>query len=150
MSDNWLILIPESPEFVPSKDARDRALALFRKIAPQADEIKVELSDRPRFIDCGVNLETISCPGCKQELDMEWWNDWMSTEFDEGFPLKPKALPRCGIEGSPNDLVYDWRQGFARFSLKAMNPDIEDLSADVGREFETILGCGIRKIWQHL
>jgi hypothetical protein len=48
------------------------------------------------------------------------------------------------------DLLYDWPQGFARFSLEAMNPNIQDLTEAAEREFETIIGCSLRKIWQHL
>ena len=150
MSDNWLILIPTSPEYVPSKDAQERAVALFKKIAPEADEIEVQLSDRPRLIDCCANLNKINCPSCRQELAIDWWSDWMSLEYGQGFPLKPAVLPCCGSVRSLADLLYDWPQGFACFSIEAMNPNIQDLPEAVEREFEAIMGCGVRKIWQHL
>jgi len=150
MSDNWLILIPTAPQYVPAKEAQERAVALFKKIAPEADEIGVELSEHPRLIDCGANLERISCPSCRQELGFGWWRDWMDQEANLSFPLKPVALPCCGIVRSLADLHYDWPQGFARFSIEAMNPNIQDLPEGAEREFEAIIGCGLRKIWQHL
>lgn len=150
MSDNWLILIPTSPEYVPSKDAQERASALFKRVAPKADEIEVKLSERPRFIHCGSNFEKINCPSCRQELDIDWWSDWMSREFELGFPLKPAELPCCGSVRSLADLLYQGPQGFARFSIEAMNPNIPGLPEAVEREFEAIIGCGVRKIWQHI
>jgi hypothetical protein len=150
MSDNWLILIPTSPEYVPSKDAQELAVALFKRVAPEADEIEVELSDHPRLIHCGANLQKINCPSCRRELDIEWWDDWISQESKLGFPLKPTALPCCGAVHSLADLLYDWPQGFARFSLEAMNPNIRDLPKAVEQEFETVMRCSVRKIWLHL
>ena len=150
MSDNWLILIPTPPEYVPSKDARERAIALFRRIAPDGHEIEVELSKRPRLIGRGTNLERIICPSCQRELAIDWWSDWMSQEEELGCPLNPAALPCCGSVHSLADLVYDWPQGFSRFSIGAMNPNIQDLPRTVQREFEAIMGCSVQKIWRHL
>jgi hypothetical protein len=150
MSDNWLILIPTSPDYVPSKDAQEQARALFQRIAPEADNIEVGLSEHPRLIDCGANLQKINCPGCRRELEMDWWGDWMALEAELDFPLKPAAMPCCGSMHNLADLLYDWPQGFARFSLEAMNPNIQDLPKAVEREFEAIMGCNIRKIRQHL
>ena len=147
MSDNWLILIPTSPEYVPSKAAQEGAVALFKKIAPEADEICVELSERPSFIDCGGNFQKIECPSCRNKLNTRWWSDWMSQEAELGFPLKPATLPCCGSICSLADLVYDWPQGFARFSLEAMNPNMPDLPESAEREIEAMLGCRLRKFW---
>jgi hypothetical protein len=150
MSDNWLILIPKSPDYVPPKDAQQRAIALFRTIAPEADEIGVEVSDGRRLIDCGTNLEKITCPCCQKEMNMEWWTGWASQEAELSFPLKSTPLPCCGAIRNLADLIYDWPLGFARFSIEAMNPNIRDLPPSAERDFETILGCSILKIWQHL
>ena len=150
MSDNWLTLIPKSPEFVPTKDAQAQALALFRRIAPKADDIEIEVSDRPRFIDCGANLEKINCPHCQRVMETGWWRDWMSAEAELGFPLKAAGLPCCGAVTSLADLLYNWPQGFARFSLAAKNPSIKDLTEADTREFETLMGCPVRRIWRHI
>ena len=150
MSDNWLILIPKSPEFVPTKDAQAQAMALFRRMAPNAAELEIEVSDRPRFIDCGGNFEKINCPHCQRVLENGWWRDWMSEEAELGFPLQSAVLPCCGVVASLADLLYNWPQGFARFSLAAKNPYIEDLTEADTRAFETIMGCAVRRIWTHI
>ncbi len=150
MSDNWIIVIPEDADYLPSENAQDRAVALFRQIAPHADEIRKEVSEEIRFIDCGSNLSRIVCPHCDAELEMDWWSDLMDAESEAGFPFREVSLPCCGRAGSLRTLGYDWPQGFARFSVEAMNPGIPDLSEAQLAEFGRVLGCPVRKILQHL
>lgn len=150
MSDNWIIIFPDAAAHVPPEDAQERAVALFRLFAPQADEVKKELSPEVRFIDCGANLSQIACPHCGAELELGWWQDLMDAESEAGFPLRDVSLPCCGRSGSLKTLRYDWPQGFARFSVEAMNPGIPDLSVEQVAEFERALGCSVRKVLQHL
>jgi hypothetical protein len=150
VSDTYFILIPKSPKFTPTPAAIKTAVALFKKIAPDADEIESKTTRQIRFIDCGENFQSIACPKCDSELDLDWWQDWMSEEASANFPLRPAALPCCGAKVTLNDLKYDWPQGFARFSLKAMNPNIPDLTAQHLQQFEKILACPLRKIVQHI
>jgi hypothetical protein len=65
-------------------------------------------------------------------------------------PIKPTQLPCCGAVQSLANLIYDWLQGFARFSLEPMKPNIRDLPPGAELNFEIVLGCGLLKIWQHL
>ena len=150
MSDNWIIIIPESSDYVPDEVSQNRAVSLFRRIAPRADEVKKEATDEVRFIDCGSNLSSVSCPQCERELDFEWWQDLMDEEAEVGFPIRSVTLPCCGASGSLQTLRYDWPQGFARFSVEAMNPGIPDVSPEQMTEFQRALGCPVRKILQHL
>jgi hypothetical protein len=150
MSDNWIIIIPEEAAHVPSEDAQERAVALFRHIAPQADEVKKEVSPEVRFIDCGGNLSRIFCPHCGAELEMDWWQEQMDEEVEAGFPIRNISLSCCGHSSSLQTLRYDWPQGFARFSVEAMNPGIPDLSEEQLAEFEQTLGCPVRKVLQRL
>lgn len=46
-------------------------------IVKNCDFIKVEINETPVFVDCGENLERISCPECSAGLDFEWWGDSM-------------------------------------------------------------------------
>ena len=52
MSDNWIVLIPEDPRFVPDPAKRDRGSDRFAEIAPDADEIEVKVSETVEFFDC--------------------------------------------------------------------------------------------------
>jgi hypothetical protein len=93
MSDNYTILIPDSPNYVPSEAAKREAVAHFKLLAPNADEVKVETSESIRFIDCGGNFERILCPDFATEIDTTWWWNQMNNESRSGFRLLPIEMP---------------------------------------------------------
>ncbi|QDT66564.1 hypothetical protein [Calycomorphotria hydatis] len=151
MSDNYVIIIPADPEFVPTEQAQRAALEYFQEIAPSADEIESETHQLPQFIDCGGNFEWIRCPNCKTTVCTDWWNERMEADSnDDGFQLETIAIPCCGFSGTLNDLDYSFPQGFARFELGAMNPNLGELNNAVKLRFESLLGCTIKVIYQHI
>ena len=150
MSDNWIALIPEDPRFVPDASKQHLARDRFAEIAPDADEIEIKVSDKIQFFDCGANLERIGCPSCGAEIPVSWWQDRMDEDYVDGFKLASYPTPCCGTKSTLHDLVYEWRQGFARFALDAMNPKIGELKEEYKREFEEILGTKLRIIYQHI
>jgi hypothetical protein len=150
MSDNWIIIIPESPDFVPTSAAQQRAIALFEILAPTAHEVSASTSDTVQFMHCGTNWERVVCPTCKNEIATVWWQDRMNDEAKRGYPLDQLEVPCCGARHNLHELKYEWPMGFARFSIEAMNPGIRDLTKEHVAAFESILGCPIRTIWRHL
>jgi len=150
MSDNWLILIPEDPRFVPSPESQERALDRFFEIAPEADKIEIGVEDTIGFFDCGANLERILCPSCRSEVPVEWWQGRMDQDYDDGFRLEKYTTPCCGAAYTLHELTYEWPQGFGRFKLEAMNPNLGQLDEKQKREFEEILGTPLRVIYRHI
>ena len=69
---------------------------------------------------------------------------------EKAFILVRHNLPCCGAQHTLHELKYEWPQGFARFNLCAENPSIGKLSTKQQRQFESILGCPVRIIYQHL
>lgn len=151
MSDNWIALIPKDPRHVPDAVRQIRARDRFAEIAPAADEIEITVSEHIEFFDCGVNLERIRCPSCNAEISTEWWQDRMDDDYvDGGFRLAEYSTPCCGARHSLDQFLYEWPQGFARFAIDAMNPNIGKLSDEQEAEFEEILGAPLRVIYQHI
>jgi hypothetical protein len=150
MSDNWIVVIPESADFVPSEEAQRKAIDLLKRLAPKSEEVTAEATPKIRFFDCGENLTHVICPTCGKDLDIYWWQDRMEEEAKAGYPLHLIDMPCCHAKHRVDELQYDWPQGFARFSVEAMNPDIADLSENEMNEFELLLGCKVRKILQHI
>jgi hypothetical protein len=150
MSDNSIILIPEDPHHVPAKSKQKQAFAKFCGIAPDADEIKIIVSETRQFFDCGENFERILCPACRTEVPVHWWQERMIEELRLGNPLHKQAMPCCGARYTMHELIYEWPQGFGRFGLEAMNPNIRKLKPEHQRELEAILGCPLRIIYQHI
>jgi hypothetical protein len=143
---------PKDPSFVPSPEAIAKAEAFTAKIAPNAEEISGEISDAIRFRDCGESFMGIFCPLCNAKISTEWWQEAMGDEdhWDEDFDLKPLLLPCCLRAQTLNDLRYDWDQGFSRFILDTMNPNIGRLQPEQVADLESILGCPVKVIYQHL
>lgn len=149
MSDNWLILIPNEPDFVPKEESIALAETQLSAALPLAEEIEAILTEETRFIDCGGNFDSISCPFTKKPIDMDVWSEAMHKAAETDFTDLSFVSPFTGQKTSLNDLVYDFPQGFAKFSIEAMNPD-GDLSEQQIQEFEKMLGCKLRKIWRHI
>ena len=68
MSDNMTRWIPVEPSFVPHEEDVARAVEWLRARAPLADVVTAKLSDEIRFVDCGENFESVSCPRCEANL----------------------------------------------------------------------------------
>jgi hypothetical protein len=165
MSDNWLILIPADPNYVPDSQSQQRARDLFESFLPNAEEININLTDGIRFVDQGSNFESVSCPKCGTKVDIDWWQRAMNTAcgvapdvdwWDWGLVLDSDpvftdlmiTIPCCGSDLSLNDLVYYWPAGFARFGLEALYPD-GNLSDEQIALLKQTLDCDLRVIWSH-
>src|ERR1043165_8573352 len=124
MSDDYLHIIPEDPNFVPDPAAGRRALELLREMAPAADETGTTQTPGVKFVDPGENLERISCPPCGATVPTDLWVQMMEAAAAIGFQALSVQLPCCSVHTSLNDLNYDWPAGFARFRLWARNASI--------------------------
>jgi hypothetical protein len=129
-----------------------QARNLLADIAPNADQIEIHVFDRIAFFDCGANFERVLCPSCGSEIPIEWWQQRMDDDFamNTGFKLAKYSTPCCDTAVTPHELHYEWPQGFGRFSLEAMNPNIGLLDDDQKKAFEVILGTRLRVIYQHI
>src|SRR5436190_2630173 len=150
MSDDWIARIPEDARYVPDAAKQRRARDRFAEIAPETDEIEIKVSEMVVFFDCAANFERVGCPSCCAEIPVGWWRDRMEEDYGEGFKLAIYAAPCCGARCTLHELVYEWPQGFGRFALRAMNPNIGTLDDRYKREFEEILGTKLRVIYQHI
>jgi len=148
MSDNYLRLIPSSPEFVPDKNAIDKAILLLKEDFPAPDMVRIQISASPRFIDQGANWKRVVCPCCNKTLDPGWWQNSMDNAFVNEFQNLVVKVPCCGIETTLNDLIYDWPAGFAQFLIEVRNPGMDVADARID-QLETVLGSPLKKIWAH-
>jgi hypothetical protein len=129
----------------------EAALAYFRRIAPEAEEIRVVRHDGVEFFDCGGNFEAVTCPYCAAEIDMEWWGEKMDADYGpEGFRLDPYPLPCCGREAGLDGVTYVWPQAFGRIALVGVACDIGALSDAVVAQFEALFGSAVIVVYgQH-
>jgi hypothetical protein len=152
MSDHWICFIPRDPQFVPTDEAISRAARFMAAIAPNADEIASEISDSVLFRDCGGNFESVHCPNCDSALSIEWWSEQMDSKdrWIGGSEIDAIRLS-CGHNvKSLNDLRYHFDQGFSRFILNSMNPNIGALAPAQVSNIAAFLGCAVKVIYRHL
>ena len=147
MSDNYLHLIPTTPNYTPSAEQIQRAISLMSSIWPDVFP-EVVARDEVEFIDPGANLAAIYCPRCNSDLDMGWWGEAMDRAAATGFRDLSIETPCCGYPTTLNDLRYYWPVGFAKFSISFRNPGRDFDSATIQRVAEA-LGAELRKVWAH-
>ena len=168
MSDNWIHLIPVSPDFVPPAAKVDKAVRIVAEAWPTLRPrvvhtkkaefegswpdvvILVVVRDEIEFVSGMENFEGAFCPFCGTRIDDDWWGN----AFDHASKVKFRDLailsPCCGRSTSLNDLDYRFPAGFARFSLSIHDPNLEGFSPISVRRIGETLGCAIRQVWEHL
>lgn len=151
MHDDLTTFVPSNPRFTPPETRVSDAEILARQLFPDAVAISVIRSAKIRFFDCGGNFEAVYCPGCGNELDLEWWDDTMDNDVvDGGFQLSELVMPCCGRNFTLNDLRYDWAQAFGMFALEIRNANVGSLPAETVDRFAAVLGAPVRVVYSHV
>lgn len=151
MSDNRIRIIPADPEFIPDREVQDKLLTCAKRLAPAAEKFESGEYGSVQFIDCGSNLSAIKCPLCGSALDPGWWQNIMGElSVDDGISMEEFTLPCCGRAADISRLLYDFDQGFSRYCLDILNPNINGLSGTQVSEIESIMGRKIKVIYQHI
>ena len=154
MSENVLSIIPTDPRWQPGQEQAERARRLLAEFAPDPDrdnsDFKAEWHETITVVDCGGNLERITCPLCGATIDTEWWGDLLEERCDEGFDSLIATVPCCGGHASLNDLEYEWPCGFARFELALWNPGRGWLTDQELSSIAQALGHPVRQILAHI
>lgn len=150
MSDDSVTLVSVDPHYVPTADHVKDAEALARSMFPQADAISPQHSDGIRFFDAGSNFESVTCPGCGAQIELDWWQKAMDADSKgDGFGLRPQVMPCCNWPYTLDRLNYEWPQAFGSFGLELVNPNVGILPAEAVAALETALGTSLRVIYAH-
>lgn len=144
MSDITTKIIPVWHDFAAEKEKVKAAVTYIKEIAPDC-QVTVEISETTQFVDCGGELEEITCPNCGESVSFDWWGEAMETAGENGFSDLSVKLPCCGCDSSLNALKYHLPCGFARLEIGIENLeksfDEEQLS-EIGK----ILGTDVKVI----
>ena len=148
MSEHIVKIIPKDPFYKVSEPTR-QSVKTFLETRIQCDFIEVEFNEAPVFVDCGTNLETISCPQCGAKLDFDWWGNVMDEVADNSFTSLEAETPCCKKQISLNDLNYDFPCGFACCLICIYNPE-QIVDDKIINAVQSILGIGISIVEAHL
>ena len=150
VSEDYLQLLPTDPAFIPSAEAASAALQALESIAPESDEVEVMEEPGVAFVDAGENFSAVRCPACGAELEIiPWWQGEMDRAFATRFQDLSVVPPCCRTPMTLNDLDYDWPQGFARWWLRARNPNRYKLQAGELAEIASAVEHPLREVWTH-
>lgn len=149
MSDYHISFIPEEPSYAPNPE-----------VAKQIEDIAIddctqrsfEVNSIVLFADAGQNLESISCPFCKADLQ-EWWGEAMNSAYsgDDGFTNLIAQTPCCKHSCSLNDLIYCYPQGFYRAKLTIEPTPQHQLNTEgICQKLKEISGVQWRTIHTHV
>lgn len=136
MSDNWIAFVAADPHATPPPAALEAARKIIEAALPRAEEIVVHRTRTPQLFDAGANVQAVRCPQCARELSVEWWQDAVDDAARSAFRQLDVVLECCGTHRSLNDLVYDWPQAFGRAAIDVMNPDVDEVPADLERRVD--------------
>jgi hypothetical protein len=131
MSEFFICIIPEDPFNDWGEKDKNHILSEVKKLFTNCEKVELIINDYIQLRDCGDNLESIECPRCKEEIDYENWEEFIKTDFNKatnGFDLKKYKLNCCGSIVSLNDLKYSWNQGFSKWEISIMNPDMGEIT----------------------
>lgn len=143
MSSTVIRYIPEDPTYVAEPAASEAARAMLQKAL--GSPAVVSITEGPSFVDPGENLDTVRCPACSDELEMDWWQGQMARAGEGAFATLEVTVPCCGAETSLHDLDYDMPAGFARMVLEVQDPHGDPDAVDLDA-LERTLGCIVRRI----
>lgn len=88
-----------------------------------AENVECKKYEQVVFVDCGENLELISCPKCNNRLSLDWWAKRMENASKNAFSNLLVTLPCCKEQVSLNDLNYHFICGFSKFEVDIINPE---------------------------
>lgn len=148
MSDCIMKIIPKDP-FYKVSDLTLQSAKSFLQTQIHCDFIEVAINEMPVFVDCGENLERISCPECSTELDFEWWGDAMDKAAGCEFTSLKTEMPCCKRFISLNDLDYFFPCGFASALISIFNPS-QPIDNKIRDAIENVLGTSVRIIEAHV
>ena len=150
MSEHSVTFVPRDPRYIPNSQQIKHAEALARSLFPQADAILPQLGDGIRLFDAGGNFESVTCPGCSAQIELDWWQAAMDADYDEqGFRLQPQTMPCCERSYALHEMTYDWPQAFGKFGLELRNPGVGSIPAESVGPFESALGTSLKVICAH-
>ena len=121
----------------------------YLKMFIKADDYSAHLYDTLSFIDCGANLERITCPNCGKEVSFDWWGHAMDYAYRSKMDDLAIRMPCCGDDSFLNNLIYDAPCGFAFFEIDILNP-VCPISVHHLNTISKIIGKNITVVTSHL
>lgn len=146
MSDSSLKYVPKDPGFQPSRVADASATELLKEFLPQSDKVTSEFSENYEFFGPLGNWAGVRCHQCGADVET-WFGDAVPKALEKG--VLEVTTPCCGATVSLNELTFGWNAAFGKYSLEAMNPNVEKLTEKQLKELSGRVGSPLTEIQVH-
>ena len=147
MSDSIIKIIPRNHNISISKTAIEKAKNYLSEQFG-ADKVVLKEYKYLSFIDCGSNLEEITCPSCGKIIPFDLWGKQMSISKETAFTDLTINTPCCNTATRLDKLNYNYDCGFSKFEIDLINC-CKKLSDNVIAEIEKIFSNAIKIIYVH-
>ncbi|MBO4531363.1 MAG: hypothetical protein J5767_12090 [Paludibacteraceae bacterium] len=148
MSDVIEKIIPVNPFIKIPMEALQAARDLISdKVAH--DSIIIDTSDSPVFVDCGGNLESITCPKCGAQISFDTWGELMDQAYESSFLDLDVMLPCCNSKESLNNLKYNYECGFSSCVISVLNPQ-KPIDDELRESIESLLRTKIKVVYANI
>lgn len=101
------------------------------------------------FIDCGANLESITCPNCGAIIDFSWWGEAMNKAYETHFKEMGVMTPCCNKKTTLGGLNYSAPCAFAKTEIRILDAR-ELISKETIRAIEKICKTPLQVIYQRV
>jgi|GEM_PF-5163753 len=148
MSTNYVCYIPTDPFFLPGESSQAMAIQLLATTT--GSKIRREVWSQVQYVSAMGNHERVICPNCQMELTGEQWQEMMNIDWDDnvsGFRMNKHPAPCCAMPLAVNELIYEWREGFAKFCLSA---EYFETWQEIVPRLEELLNTKLIVILQHI
>lgn len=131
-----IVLCSETNKGVKGGDAR-------------AHDVDYKRYKNVEFIDCGANLESISCPNCGAIIDFSWWGEAMNKAYETHFKEMGVMTPCCNKKTTLGGLNYSAPCAFAKTEIRILDAR-ELISKETIRAIEKICKTPLQVIYQRV
>ena len=142
-----LRIISTNPSYIPVKEKQEQAKDFLTTLY-SINVINSIYLDTIEFVDQGQNFDSIICPFCTKDIDIENWQNAMEKAELSQFTQLTFITPCCSKMTSLNDLRYVTTAGFAKFILTVDDPEKEIESNEIA-ELQLILNTPLKIIYTH-
>ncbi|WP_207432171.1 hypothetical protein [Sabulibacter ruber] len=146
-SDFQLKIIPNDYNLEITEEKNQSIAEFITRTFPEK-EITFEIKNKVDFADSGVNLEKITCPHCRREIEFEKWQEEMAKAEESDFIEMEFVTPCCKKGTSLNNLIYDSESGFSKYQITIINPDFDKVNQqELVSHIEKQTGLKMKLVW---
>lgn len=145
VGDLLLRVVPVQPAYVPPPHRVEVARRALELMLP-SDTTSASVGRHVFFVDCGTQLQSVTCPLCDAQLTTPQWESVLEAASARQFTQLLAVVPCCTGRVMLTDLRFQEPCAFARFMLESRNPTRLELTRDEMTSLERMVASPLRVV----